>query len=90
MSWYDRLSLMGSEGQVMGQQSPIPGPPSYLVGEHSLFKSRSGIPDTRYEVAQGAGCPLCTSDQRAVCTPIGDGWGMLVAHPGQHEVFDRR
>ena len=36
----------------MGQQSPIPGPPSYLVGEHSLFKSRSGIPDTGYEVAR--------------------------------------
>jgi len=39
----------------MGQQSPISGPPSYLVGEYSLFKSRSGIPDTGYEVAQGAG-----------------------------------
>jgi len=43
----------------------------------------------RYEVSQ-RGWSLCTSDQRAVCTPIGDGWGMLVAHPGQHEVVDPR
>ena len=74
----------------MGQQSLLLGPPSYLVEEYSLFNSRSGIPDTGYEVVQRAGWSLCTSDQRAVCTPIGDGWGMLVAHPGQHEVFDRR
>ena len=36
----------------MGQQSNLPGPPSYLVGESSLFKSRSGIPDTGMKLAR--------------------------------------
>ena len=74
----------------MGQQSLLPGLPSYLVVESSLFKFPEWHPRYRYEVVQRAGWSLCTSDQRAVCTPIGDGWGMLVAHPGQHEVFDPR
>jgi len=49
LAWYGRLSCRCSEGQVMGQQSNLPGPPSYLVGESSLFKSRSDIPDTGME-----------------------------------------
>jgi len=72
----------------MGQQSHLPASrATWRANPHCL---NPGVASPiRYEVAR-EGWSLCMSDQRAVCTPIGDGWGMLVAHPGQHEVFGLR